>query len=397
MTNFPRLALLAACVLAALPLSSFDRSIEAKARLIVGRMSLEEEAGQILLVGVGGSGSAPRASLAMIGTAGVGGILLFGFNIPADPLSLCPALAQFQRAATASGAGLPLLVAIDHEGGSVFRFKGGITRPPSPLVTAERGAAYARLLGEREGLELGDLGINMVLGPIVEALTAANSAFLGNRSYGRDPLRVDAIAAAYIKGLAAGGAVAVAKHFPADGPADPHRSLPYLGASKEELESLYLARFASAIKAGAPVVMVSHIVVEAIDPSEPATLSEGVIGLLRKELGFRGVVLTDDLYMKALGMPPWRSAPRAIEAGADLLMLSSEDAAIPVRDAVVEAVRSGLLQASRLEEAVERVVALKLSRGLEAGRPPADRSTSFASRVIESARLLASVVEASPG
>ncbi|HUX37881.1 MAG TPA: glycoside hydrolase family 3 N-terminal domain-containing protein [Rectinemataceae bacterium] len=396
MRSSRRLAVLLVCGIVTLPLFPFDRGIEARARLLVVKMSLEEKAGQTLLVGVGGSGSAPRASLAMVRDTGVGGILLFGFNIPADPLSLCPALVQFQEAATTSGATLPLLVAIDHEGGSVFRFKGGITRPPSPLATADRGEAYARLLGQREGLELGDLGINMVLGPIVEALTGANSAFLGNRSFGSDPHRVDAIASAYIKGLAAGGAVAVAKHFPADGPADPHRSLPCLSASRKELVDLYLARFASAIGAGAPVVMVSHIVVEAIDPDEPATLSARVIGLLRTDLGFHGVVLTDDLYMKALGMSPRRSAPRAIAAGADLLMLSSEEAALPVRGALVEAVRSGFLPESRLDEAVVSVVALKLSKGLEPARMPADRRASFAARVVESTRLLAPFGVASP-
>ena len=386
---------------------------ELRATSLVARMSVGEKAGQVLLVSVGGRGFAPRSSLEMVKNVGPGGILLFGFNVPVVPTGICPALASFQEAAKTSGAGLPLLVAIDHEGGLVFRFHGGITRPPSPLETARRGRAYAALLGRREALELGDLGITMVLGPVVEALTAENRAFLGSRSYGSDPGLVDSTAAAYIRGLAEGGAIAVAKHFPSDGPADPHLSLPRLDVSADRLRSLYLGRFRAAIEAGVPAIMISHIVVEAIDPARPATLSAKVIGILRNELGFGGVVLTDDLLMKALDMPVRLSAPEAIAAGADLLMLSSEAAAIPARDAIVAALRSGRLSERRLDEAVTRVVALKLesaelvARAAAAGAvmgsgagsdtnmepltTPASRCASFASRVAESARLLSAV------
>ncbi|HUX41880.1 MAG TPA: glycoside hydrolase family 3 N-terminal domain-containing protein [Rectinemataceae bacterium] len=386
-----------------IPLAASAPSIQARAREILAGMSLEEKAGQVLLVGVGGRGFAPASSLAMVKKVAPGGILLFGFNVPPNPVEISPALQAFQKAAASSGADLPLLVAIDHEGGSVFRFKGGITRPPAPLVTARRGPAYAKLLGEREGLELGDLGITMVLGPVVEPLTADNQAFLGDRSYGRDPRLVDRIAGAYIEGLAAGGAIAVAKHFPADGPADPHRSLPRLAVPMEELRNLYLSRFAAAIKEGVPVIMISHIVVEAVDPGRPATLSPKVEGMLRKELGFKGVALTDDLLMKALGMSVRISAPRALAAGADLLMLSAEDAAIPVRDALVAAVKTGTLTEGRLDEAAFRVIALKLAYAAiaeKAGSPDgmkasptfapgsAARLDSFVERVADSARLL---------
>lgn len=385
------------------PLAASAPSVLTRAREIVAGMSLAEKAGQVLLVGVGGRGIAPASSLAMVKEVAPGGILLFGFNVPRNPVEISPALQSFQKAAASSGAGLPLFVAIDNEGGSVFRFKGGITRPPPPLETARRGPAFAKLLGEREGLELGDLGIDMVLGPVVEPLTADNQVFLGDRSYGRDPRLVDKIAGAYIEGLAAGGAIAVAKHFPADGPADPHRSLPRLAVPIKELRSLYLSRFAAAVKEGVPVIMISHIVVEAVDPGRPATLSPKVEGMLRKELGFKGVALTDDLLMKALGMSVRISAPRALAAGADLLMLSSEDAALPVRDVVVEAVKTGALAEGRLDEAALRVIALKLayaSIAEKAGSPDGEtaspafapgsavRRDSFVERVAESSRLL---------
>jgi len=390
-------AALAIFAIVALPLPAIGVGFDGRASDIVSRMSLEEKAGQVLLVGVGGRGSAPPSSLSMIRDVGPGGIILFGFNIPDDPTALCPALRRFQTESLASGSGLPLLVAVDDEGGSVFRFKGGITRPPSPLETARRGAAYAALLGTREALELGDLGINTVLGPVVEPLTDDDRLFLGDRSYGRDPAKVDAIASAYIRGLGEGGAIAAAKHFPADGPADPHLRLPRLSAPEPELEGLYLDRFAGAIAAGARVVMISHIVVEAVDPNRPATLSPAVIAILRRRLGFRGVALTDDLYMKALGMSPEVSAPLALAAGDDLLMLSSSASALSVREAIVEAVRRGLLSEARLDEAARRVVALKLSSGLDTAVSEASgRCASFAARVAESARLLGAFSEPSP-
>ncbi len=359
---------------------------------MVAALSLEERAAQVLLVGVDGRLRFSEASLAMVRSLGPGGVMLFGFNIPEKAGDLAAPLAGLQDAAAASGAGLPLIVALDHEGGGVFRFHGGITRPPSPLETGSRGPGFARLLGERVGRELRALGVNFVLGPVVEGLTVANQAFLGSRSFGRDPVHVDEVAGAYIEGLTLGGVASSAKHFPGNGSIDPHAGLPSLEMSREAFAREYLPRFASAIRAGVPSIMLSHVLVPAYDARNPATLSPALVGgLLRGRLGFEGVILTDDLLMKALSMPPRRSAVEALAAGADLLMLSSGDAALPVRDALVAAVKKGVLPESRLTEAAVRVVALKLRFGLEASLDPAARSkalAAFPGLVAESATLL---------
>jgi beta-N-acetylhexosaminidase len=358
---------------------------------IVAGLDTKAKVGQLLLIGVQGRGSFPEATLSLVRELGPGGILLFGFNVPDKAADLGPGLASLEDAAAASAAGLPLLVAIDHEGGSVFRFRGGITRPPAPLETGARGPAYARLLGERVGLELRSLGITLVLGPVVERLTAENEAFLGNRSFGREARRVDEVAGAYIEGLGSSGVASVAKHFPGNSFVDPHKALPSIGATRAGFLADYLPRFASAASHGVDAVMLSHVLVPAIDPVLPATLSPSLIALLRGEVGFDGLVITDDLLMKALVQGPRRSAVESLAAGADLLMLSSPDAALPVRAAIVDALNAGKLARGRIDEAASRVIELKLRLGLGSILDPEARARSlaaFPSIAAESAVLL---------
>ena len=366
-------------------------SFQAKAHELVGRLSPEERVGQLLLIGVQGRGRVSDETLGLVSSLGPGGILLFGFNVPERAAELAPALGALQDAARVSGAGLPLFIAIDHEGGSVFRFGSGVTRPPSPLETAARGPEFAGLLGGREGLELGALGINMVLGPVVERLTEDNKEFIGNRAYGRDARRVDEVAGAYIEGLGRAGLLSAAKHFPGNSLVDPHRSLPTIEVTRAAFIADYLPRFAEAVRHGVPAIMLSHVLVPSVDPKRPATLSAPLIDLLRKKADFSGLVLTDDLLMKALGQDSRLSAVEALAAGADLLMLSSEEAAIPVRDAILAALRDGRLSPSRVREAAERVIAAKLRFGLAKAFDVTSRARAIAELpglVAESAELL---------
>ena len=346
------------------PASSFG----AKARSILAGLSLEEKCGQVLLIGVGSKGGSEAESAALVRELGPGGILLFAYNIGDDTAGLGLLTGGLQDAAAESGAGLPLIIAVDHEGGGVFRFRSGVTRLPSAATVGKRGPGYARLLGERAGLELAALGVNLALAPVVELRTSANGSFIGERSYGSDPALVDGVAGAFIEGLASSGVAAAAKHFPGNADVDPHRGLPTLAVDRKLLERDYVGRFRSAIDHGAAVVLLSHVLVPSVDPARPATISPLVTqGLLKKGLGFDGVVLTDDLFMKALAadMPPSRSAVLAIAGGADLLMLSGGRAGPGVRDALVAAVKSGTLPLARLDDAVLRVIELKLRFSME--------------------------------
>jgi beta-N-acetylhexosaminidase len=338
------------------------------ARLSVATLSLAEKAAQVLLVGIEGSTLPTKACLELLADLPLGGVILFSFNIPERTIDLGRLTGALQDAAAGAKAGIPLFVAIDHEGGSVFRFpRGGLTRLPPPSEVGRRGPGYARLLGTAAGAELRGLGVNLALAPVVELLSEGNKAVLGGRAYGREPATVDAVARAFIEGLQDSGCAAVAKHFPGNG------ALTY--------ERDFLPRFASAIEAGVSGVMLSHVLVPAVDPGRPATLSRAIVaGDLKEGLGFEGFALTDDLFMKALldSMPIERSAVEALSAGADLLMLSSYTGARRVRDAIVRAVEAGLLPQERLDEAVQRVLAQKMRFQLAEDLDPIRRQARLA-------------------
>jgi beta-N-acetylhexosaminidase len=352
------------------------------ARLSVATLSLAEKAAQVLLVGIEGSTLPTKACLELLADLPLGGVILFSFNIPERTIDLGRLTGALQDAAAGAKAGIPLFVAIDHEGGSVFRFpRGGLTRLPPPSEVGRRGPGYARLLGTAAGAELRGLGVNLALAPVVELLSEGNKAVLGGRAYGREPATVDAVARAFIEGLQDSGCAAVAKHFPGNGALDPHRGLPLLDADRVTYERDFLPRFASAIEAGVSGVMLSHVLVPAVDPGRPATLSRAIVaGDLKEGLGFEGFALTDDLFMKALldSMPIERSAVEALSAGADLLMLSSYTGARRVRDAIVRAVEAGLLPQERLDEAVQRVLAQKMRFQLAEDLDPIRRQARLA-------------------
>jgi beta-N-acetylhexosaminidase len=202
----------------------------------------------------------------------------------------------------------------------------------------------------------------MNLAPVVELLGEGNAAFLGSRAYGSSGAVVDAAAGAYIEGLQSESVAAVAKHFPGNAAADPHKVLPKLEVSKAVYERDYLPRFASAIRRGVSSVMLSHVLFEAIDANNPSSLSPRVVrGELRGRLGFRGLAITDDLGMNALSLTrsPEEAAIEALNAGADLLMLVDMGEATRVQAAIVQAVKEGRLSQNRLDEAVSRVLSLK--------------------------------------
>ena len=370
-----------------------DGAFGERAASAAADLDLESAAAQVLLIGVEGAGKPAAKSLELLARLPVGGVILFGFNMPERPADLADYTAALQDAAGARGAGgsrrdgtsrrdfpsrMPLIVALDHEGGSVFRFKGaGITRIPPAAEVGARGPSYARMLGEIGGAQLRALGVNMALAPVVELLDDRNQRFLGSRSYGRNARVVDRAAGAYLEGLQTSGAAAVAKHFPGNADADPHERLPSLPIDLRTYKRDFEPRFAQAIDRGVAGIMLSHVVCPALDPAKPATISSAYAqAALKKKLGFKGVVLTDDLYMKALAedSPPERTAVEALAAGADLLMLTWNGRAESVRDAIVRAVNDGLLDRGRLYDAARRVVELKLRFGMAEDLDPAVRA-----------------------
>lgn len=340
------------------------RATVAEARTVVAAMDDEELLGQLLMIGVDGVSRLSQASLEQLRAVRPGAVLLFGYNVSDRPEALAALTAQIRSAAVVRG--LPPFVAIDHEGGSVYRFKGGLTRLPSAKALGAAGDDAARASGRAAGSELLALGVTMNLAPVVEALSDTNRAFLVDRAWSTEPVAAGRLAAEFIGACQAQGVAACAKHFPGNGSADPHVALPVIGAAKAELERQYYEPFRQAIQGGVAAIMLSHTLVQAIDRAAPASLSARVIAELTGRLGFAGIVLTDDLVMAALSRSggAGAAAVTALTAGADMLMVSGGPAVESVRKAVRAALADGRLPRERLVDAATRIVAQKLRFGL---------------------------------
>jgi beta-N-acetylhexosaminidase len=256
---------------------------------------------------------------------------------------------------------VPLFVAVDQEGGDISSAPWVAPEPAAAVVGRGEDPEEARRIAARMGRQLLRAGINTDFAPVVDT---GFGAAIGNRSYGEDPKLVAGMGAAAVEGFQGAGIIPAAKHFPNHGPAtsDSHVSLPVVRHDRETIESYDLPPFKAAVDAGVPMVMVGHLVYPAIDEDNPASLSRDAISMLRGELGFDGVVVTDDLAMAGAtgGGTVAEAAVKAVGAGADLLVVSSvPQEQADAYDAVVGAVRSGEIPRSRVEESVGRLLEVK--------------------------------------
>ncbi|MBI3320882.1 MAG: beta-N-acetylhexosaminidase [Candidatus Omnitrophica bacterium] len=260
--------------------------------------------------------------------------------------------------------GSRLLVMIDHEGGRVIRFSAGVTRfPDARAVSATQGVEAVARQGAVEAEELKRLGVRMNLAPCVDVIVEGADPVIGDRSYGADPARVSELACARIRGLQRGSVAACAKHFPGLGavPRDPHQTLPTIPCGWEAMERVHLKPFQAAIESGVAAVMSSHVCYPGLGdpPNHPATFSPALIReLLRKRLGFSGLILTDDLEMGALRARGTvaEASVRAKQAGHDLLLICSDlSAATAASKALMKAFKHNELNRAELEESVERL------------------------------------------
>lgn len=340
-----------------------------RAREMAGAMSDRELAGQLIMTGVDGAGHLPGTSRRLLADLLPGAVLLFGYNIPANPQDLGQ-LGEDLRQLVPSGGLMPF-IAVDHEGGSVFRFKSGLTTLPSAITMAAGGIAAASLAGRISGTELAALGISMNLAPVFEALDGHNDTFLDTRAWSADTETAASLAAAFASSCQAAGVAAVAKHFPGNAAMDPHYGLPVLDVDLEELESRYLMAFTKAVAVDTSAVMLSHVLVPVIDQDLPVTLSAAAIGLLRNTLGFNGIIMSDDMAMSAISgsRSPEAAAVLALDAGVDMIMVSSTRQAIQVRDAILGALEGGQLNRQALVGSASRIMAQKLRFALHRNEP----------------------------
>ena len=267
----------------------------------------------------------------------------------------------------------PLLFAADFEWGAGMRIKGATTFPRAMAVGATRNPAYAYEIGKITAIEGRSIGIHQNYAPVVDINNNPKNPVINTRSFGDDPDLVSEMSAQFVLGTQDGGMIATVKHFPGHGDSevDTHLELPTLPFDRERMEKFELAPFRKTFEAGALSVMVGHIAVPAFDSASgmPATVSPGLsTGLLKKEMGFSGLVVTDAMVMRGVAsrFGPAESVVRALKAGADLILMPPDpDIAV---DAIVKAVRRGEIDEARVDSSVKKLLALKQRMGLDVNR-----------------------------
>ncbi|MFB4424331.1 glycoside hydrolase family 3 protein [Streptomyces sp. QL37] len=360
-------------------------STDSRLKRLIARMSLEEKVGQLFVMRVyGHSATDPDqadidANLAEIGvrdaaelisTYHVGGIIYFAWaHNTRDPQQIAALSNGIQRAGLSGPTPLPLLVSTDQEHGIVCRVGEPATLLPGAMALGAGGSrSDARAAGRIAGTELAALGINQNYAPDADVNVNPANPVIGVRSFGSDPESVAGMVTAQVKGYQSAGIASTAKHFPGHGDTstDSHTGLPVISHTREQWAELDAPPFRAAVAAGIDSIMTAHIVVPALDPSEdPATLSRPILtGILREELGYDGVVVTDALGMEGVRTKygDERVPVLALLAGVDQLLNPPHlDIAW---NAVLNAVKSGEISEARIEESILRILRLKTRLGL---------------------------------
>jgi len=355
---------------------------DARVAAALHSMSPEEKVGQLFVQNVYGSNATTPDSrnVPLYGVASpaevvqkyhLGGIIYFAWTDSVqDPQQIVGLSNGLQKAATESGARVPLLISTDQEQGVVTRIGPPATQfPGSMALGAGRSTGDARQAAAITGQELKAMGVNTDFAPDADVNVNPLNPVIGTRSFSSDPTLVASMVGAQVRGYQKdAGIIATPKHFPGHGDTatDSHTGIPVITHTKAQWEQTDAPPFKAAIKAGTNMIMSGHLVVPALDPSgDPATLSKPILtGVLREELGYQGVIITDSLGMQGVRdkYGDDEVAVRAVLAGVDnLLMAPDMDKAY---NAVLGAVKSGRIDGKRLDESVKRILKLKLTQGI---------------------------------
>jgi beta-N-acetylhexosaminidase len=345
-----------------------------RAQEIVNSMDNRLLVSQLLISGIDGAENPPANMIELLTSIPAGGIMLFRYNLNFDNDAIRNHLAQVSSLIK-NGCGVPPFIAVDHEGGGVNRFRRGVAALPSASTYWELflkdgiDAALEKIETDsfKAGSEINALGINMNFAPVAERLIDENRDFLANRSYGPQPLFTSLAVSAFITGMERAGVLCVVKHFPSSAGSDPHYSSSVLNRDKVSLD-LIISPFSSAIRNGARAIMAAHTSVPSID-SEIASLSSKIMkDWLRDELGFNGIIISDDFIMAAAGSgSAEESAVRSVCAGADMILVWPANL-VKTHQAFIAALNDGRLPQERLQNAAQRVIYEKLKMGLIDGQ-----------------------------
>ncbi len=338
----------------------------------INSMTLEQKVGQMFIVSIYGD-TINALGRDFITQWQPGGVALFGSNA-LNPTQITLLTNAFQTTSIQAG-GVPLFIATDQEGGWIQRLREGFSAwPPIALLTASGDADLAFRVGQAMGAELRAVGVNMNLAPVADLDTNIDNPIIGRRSAGSNLDLLQITLPAYIAGLQSVGVSATAKHFPGHGDTleDSHLTLPYVHDELDQLRARELQPFGFAVNGDVDAVMVGHIWFSAIDAEQvqPASLSYNIItGILRDEMGYDGVVMTDAMEMNAISAyyTIEQAAVQAVLAGNDMLAFGpnmGRDSQIIMLDAIVDAVRGGVIAEERINQSVRRILHVKAERGI---------------------------------
>lgn len=361
---------LAAALLTVAPLTG--RAQSERVDDLLASLTLKQKVGQMFLVALYGRPlNAPGRDF--LRDWQPGGVALFVSNA-GTPEQVTALTNEWQQTLVDAG-GVPLFIATDQEGGVIARLKDGFTTWPVPmLLTASGDLDIAQRVGQAMANELRAVGINMNLAPVADLYTNLRNPVIGRRSFGSDPVLTGRMLAATVRGLQAGGVLATAKHFPGHGDtdADSHTSLPVVNHPRESLERIELEPFRWTISAGVESIMTAHIWYPAYDPAGemPASLSANIVtGLLRDDMRFNGLIMTDAIEMDAIDtrFSYAEASIRAIQAGVDIIAFGAHlgpDSQAGAMQAVIDAVTRGDIPEARIDDSVRRILNAKLRYGI---------------------------------
>lgn len=349
--------------------NKINNLIDSAADGIVSGLSLEQKVGQIIHVGIPGKDldDATRRTLNEIKP---GGVIFFAYNL--ESKAQIVKLTQELHALAIQNSGIPFFISADQEGGRVYRV-------PPDAATQFPGAMALGQIGSSElteevafvtAYELKGVGINLLLAPDMDVNNNPDNPVINTRSFGSSPEIVLNMGSAFIRGVQSAGVSATAKHFPGHGDTmtDSHLALPRIKKEMAALEMLELKPFQKAIESSVDIIMSAHILYDSLDRDNPATLSRAILdGLLRKKMGFRGLIMTDAMEMDAIekNYSGLESGSMAFRAGADIILLTAAgDYTLQMYRALLQDFRSGSLSVNLLDESVKRQIKLKLRRGL---------------------------------
>ncbi|QUG43320.1 beta-N-acetylhexosaminidase [Psychrobacillus sp. INOP01] len=324
-------------------------------------LSLEEKVGQMIFAGIKGT-TITNETKKIISTHQVGGIILFKDNLKNanQSVSLLNSIKQENIKNK-----VPLFLGVDEEGGRISRLPELTKLPTSENLGKLNDASLSYNIGKLLGKELSAFGFNLDFAPVLDINSNPDNPIIGDRSFGTDAEIVSKLGLQLMKGIQSEQVISVVKHFPGHGDTavDSHKELPIIQKSLADLHVLELIPFTRAVEQGAEVIMIGHILLPKIDSAYPASISKEIItDVLREQLGFEGIIITDDMTMKAIlnTFEISEAAVSAVKAGNDIVLVAHDYANVKkAKEAILQAIEAGEITEQRIDESVKRILSIK--------------------------------------